>query len=230
MAEFDIEMTRIAAAAISDALRELLENKHLYQSVTVSRDSLDQYKAKMMADAILAARSTPGDPAYIQPSIGPTRVQKECDASIRAVLEAAWNPLPRQLFSASVPSPVIEVTFMLPTVHTFCPTCKKLWPFNPNPQQGFSIVFPQSMFFLPIEKCQVFVVAYQCQSCKDEPLVFVVRREGMKLTLCGRSMIESLPIPKSLPKSVANYYSDAHIAHNAGQTLAGLFLLRTFVE
>jgi hypothetical protein len=52
----------------------------------------------------------------------------------------------------------------------------------------------------------------------------------MKLTLCGRSIIESLPVPKSLPKSVAKFYGDAQIAHNAGQTLAGLFLLRTFIE
>jgi hypothetical protein len=52
----------------------------------------------------------------------------------------------------------------------------------------------------------------------------------MKLQLCGRSIIENLPTPKVLPKSVAKFYSDAHIAHNAGQTLAGLFLLRTFVE
>jgi hypothetical protein len=39
-----------------------------------------------------------------------------------------------------------------------------------------------------------------------------------------------LPTPKELPKETARYFSSAHIAHNAGQTLAGIFLLRTFVE
>jgi len=86
------------------------------------------------------------------------------------------------------------------------------------------------MFFLPDKQWQVWVVAYQCQSCKGEPLIFLVHREGMKLTLCGRSVMESLPVPKALPKSVAKFYSGAEIAHNAGQTLAGLFLLRTFIE
>jgi hypothetical protein len=42
MPEFDVDMVRRAAVAISAALRELLEEKHLYQSVTVSRDSLDE--------------------------------------------------------------------------------------------------------------------------------------------------------------------------------------------
>jgi hypothetical protein len=51
MPEFDVDMMRRAAVAISAALRELLEEKHLYQSVTVSRDSL------VIAQAIIAARS-----------------------------------------------------------------------------------------------------------------------------------------------------------------------------
>ena len=39
-----------------------------------------------------------------------------------------------------------------------------------------------------------------------------------------------LPTPKALPKSVSKFYSDSQIAHYAGQTLAALFLLRTFIE
>jgi hypothetical protein len=33
-----------------------------------------------------------------------------------------------------------------------------------------------------------------------------------------------------IPKAQRKYFSDAIIAHHAGQTLAGLFLLRTFIE
>ena len=47
MPEFDVEITRLASAAIAAAFRELLDDKHLYQSVSVSRDSLDEYKAKI---------------------------------------------------------------------------------------------------------------------------------------------------------------------------------------
>jgi hypothetical protein len=57
-----------------------------------------------------------------------------------------------------------------------------------------------------------------------------MRREALKLRLAGRDPIEILPTPKVLPKAPSKYYSDAIIAHHAGQTLAGLFLLRVFVE
>jgi hypothetical protein len=39
-----------------------------------------------------------------------------------------------------------------------------------------------------------------------------------------------LPTPKVLPKGVSRYFGNAQIAHHAGQTLAGLFLLRVFIE
>jgi hypothetical protein len=231
MPEFDIEMSRILASVITDALRELLENRHLYQSVTVSRDLLDEYKAERVAETIEQVRTQPASSHGHYGLPAEQRVERECDASIGAVLALAWLPSPsQQITLGATPALVTDVHFTLPTVHTFCSACKKRWPFNPNPQLGFSTLFSQSMFFLPDKKSQVFVLTYQCQSCKGEPLVFEVRREQTKLTLCGRSIIESLPVPKSLPKPVAKFYADAHIAHNAGQTLAGLFLLRTFIE
>lgn len=51
----------------------------------------------------------------------------------------------------------------------------------------------------------------------------------MKLRLVGRDPIEAIPPPSAL-KGPTKYYSDAMIAHHAGQTLAGIFLLRTYVE
>lgn len=58
----------------------------------------------------------------------------------------------------------------------------------------------------------------------------MVRREGMKLRLVGRDPLEVLPVPKVLPKGQGKFYGDAQIAYHAGQTLAAIFLLRTFVE
>lgn len=77
---------------------------------------------------------------------------------------------------------------------------------------------------------QVFLFPYQCQQCKGPPIYFLVRRTGLKLTLCGRDPIEEVDVPKFLPKGQRKHFSDALIAHHAGQTLAGLFLLRTFIE
>ena len=57
-----------------------------------------------------------------------------------------------------------------------------------------------------------------------------MRREGLKIRLSGRDPIEVVSLPEFLPKAQSKYYSNARIAHHAGQTLAGLFLLRVFIE
>lgn len=79
-------------------------------------------------------------------------------------------------------------------------------------------------------KCQTFMFPYQCQACKGEPLVFLVRREGMKLTLVGRNHFELPNVPKTIPKEETKFLGEATIAFNTGSPLAGLFLLRTTVE
>src|SRR3990167_9053700 len=77
---------------------------------------------------------------------------------------------------------------------------------------------------------QVFVFSFLCQSCKALPEFFMVRREANKLILAGRSPIEHVDVPKVFPKELRQFFSGAIIAHQSGQTLAGLFLLRTFIE
>jgi hypothetical protein len=77
---------------------------------------------------------------------------------------------------------------------------------------------------------QIFLFPYQCQQCKTGPIFYLVRRTGLKLTLCGRDPIETVDLPSFLPKEQRQHFSGAVIAHNAGQTLAAIFLLRTFIE
>jgi hypothetical protein len=71
---------------------------------------------------------------------------------------------------------------------------------------------------------------YTCQSCKQTPEVFLVRRRGVKLTNEGRSPIEHVEVPAFIPKPVRRFFSGAVVAHQSGQTLAALFLLRTVIE
>ena len=42
--------------------------------------------------------------------------------------------------------------------------------------------------------------------------------------------MEHVQVPFEIPKEVARFYSGAVVAHQSGQTLAGLFLLRTLCE
>jgi hypothetical protein len=80
------------------------------------------------------------------------------------------------------------------------------------------------------EVVQVFALSYRCQPCKGPPEVFLVRRHGMKLALAGRAPIEHTAVPGYIPKTVRHFYSGAVVAHQSGQTLAGLFLLRIVIE
>ena len=77
---------------------------------------------------------------------------------------------------------------------------------------------------------QLFFLAFQCQRCNSDPEGFIVRRNGNRLFLEGRSPIEHVELPKYLPKNEGVFFSDAIVAYNAGKKLAGLFYLRTFLE
>ena len=77
---------------------------------------------------------------------------------------------------------------------------------------------------------QIFSLAYQCQSCKSIPEIFMVRRDNLKFVQSGRTPMEEIEIPSCLPKKQKKYFSNAIIAFNSGQTLASNFLLRAFIE
>jgi hypothetical protein len=145
----------------------------------------------------------------------------------RAMAECAWTPHIRRGNDKPQMFPVTGATsssiqFQMPTINTFCDGCQERWPFNP--------VFDGAMCVLDSGQSQRYFFGYQCQRCKGPAIRFMVRREAVKLRLVGRDPIEVLPTPKVLPKVAAKFFGYAQIAHHAGQTLAGIFLLRTFIE
>ena len=71
---------------------------------------------------------------------------------------------------------------------------------------------------------------FQCQNCTGEPLFFMVRRDGLKLTMVGRSQFEDVQVPKYVPKPVAKHYEGAIVSFQTGRSLAGIFYLRTMIE
>jgi len=77
---------------------------------------------------------------------------------------------------------------------------------------------------------QTFFFPFQCQNCKGEPLVFMVRRVNLKIILVGRNHFEEAQIPKYLSKPESKFFRDSIVAYNTGNILAGLFYLRTFIE
>lgn len=212
-------MSKALAESIEKALKELLSTKHLYQKVEVDlKPVLDTSKA--IQDQIARASGPLGGPRQSFPQ---TIVQIQ--QSDKIGVNWRWTPNTQQILTMRVVGPARDwLDFELPSINTYCDRCKYRPPFNPIPDLSTSTTSPSS------NTLQWYSLAYQCQQCQTEIVQFLVRRQGLKLKLTGRDPIEAVPPPKVLPKDQAKYFSNAVIAHQSGQTLAGIFLLRVFIE
>lgn len=114
--------------------------------------------------------------------------------------------------------------FLPLTIKKYCQKCDDIEPHNYIDGREVIDTFSDE---LPI---QIFTMNYLCQGCKDSLLVYLVRREGLKISINGRSPIESVQLPSFLPKDQRRFISDGIVAFRSGQVLAGIFLLRTFIE
>jgi hypothetical protein len=207
----------LVTSAIEECFRTLLSHKHLYQSVELDLSFIQKVSKEIIKEV---DRSPP-----LAAMLSGTKIPTMSDVQHAGNHEVKrpWEPNNTTLPGAR---PVGDpyVTFHLPTIHCLCSHCDVMWPFNPA-YEGTTTVTDEGN-----PSNQWFFLGYQCQSCKSVPIRFLVRREGIKLRLSGRDPIETYPVPKFLPKSIRKFYGNAQIAHNAGQTLAGLFLLRVFIE
>jgi hypothetical protein len=198
---------------ITESFKNFLETKHLYQSIQIDISPiLKKVESSCKADTFYGQKTLASFNDFI---------------SLPWVTTIGTQSLP-------LPGPRSDENFVrvnLPTVKVYCDLCKRKEPFNP-----FTVRFSET------QKCvtypsqenqkvsQVFFLEYQCQSCKGHPEIFVVRKEGYRISLHGRSPMEVYPCPKVIPKNFRKFFSDSVVAFNSGQVLAALFLVRTFVE
>jgi len=201
--------------AVAGAFKQLLSEKHLYQSVEVDL-TLVKGAAKIILKDWHAGSSPVGR------RLGEPLPEDTIKLETSKVTNGLWMPRETTPTTHTFSSESVFVGFELPTINTFCDSCKERWPFNPVTEGSYLVQ--------GLGQDEFFYLGYQCQQCKGEAIRFLVRREGLKLRLAGRYPLEVLPTPKVLPKAVSNFYGNAMIAHHAGQTLAGLFLLRVFIE
>lgn len=198
----------------NDAFRALLEDKHLYQSVTLDRQALYQ-------DAEGAGQ------------FHANNVRQQIDTAI----DDAWHALDeisiQRLSRARTDDTEFppRIYFFVETIKTFCASCHEKTPFNllraidvyQDKDNGWrTIRHPKD--------AQDFVFLFECQSCKLPADVFLVRRRGEKLTLSGRAPIEFQDVPRYIPRDFRQYFSGAVVAFQSGQVLCGIFMLRTLVE
>lgn len=210
--------------AVSEAMRLLLSTRHLYQSVTVDVKFLDAAAATRHAEAAANGSRPRGIGTGTRPYVPPVASFR---AGLQGYTQAAWFPInvaPLVQTGTDIlfhNSPQVQ-KFPLPTIRTTCCHCGENEPFNPV---GALVETSNA-------SCvnQWISMSYMCQNCKQEPIRFLVRRTGLKLTLCGRDPFETVELPSFIPKKHADNIRNALIANHAGQTLAGIFLMRVFVE
>lgn len=218
----DASIMQRVGEAISEALRILLSEKHLYQSVKVDFGFLDEIAARNHS---LAQKSA------TRPMMGAGPRHVDPLSSFRSELtvysQCLWFP--------SNAAPLVSTgtdifnlnnnevqKYPLPTIKAACNHCEEKGPFNPV---GALV---ESSKIAAID--QWLSVSYQCQNCKKEPIRFLIRRNNNKFILSGRDPFETIDIPGFIPKLHAANLRNAIIANHAGQTLAGIFLMRVFVE
>lgn len=204
------KLTDSFSLRISEHLRQLLESKHLYQNIQIEyQDLVDAFE---------------GNAEFI----------KDITQKFTQLVNDEWclvDPAGRRMIFPTNDSTRI-IWFKAPDVKLFCEICGRIEAFNVVSAEDFlqRRRFDVSVNATNDRTLQVFVISFQCQSCKPAPEVFLIRRRGMKLTISGRAPIEHVTVPSVLPKTLQRFYSGAVVAHQSGQTLAGLFLLRTLIE
>lgn len=220
----------LVSTAYAEALKNLLEKKNLYQSIEADFKSAGAKYVESISDDAPSPRAM----ATVIGSSPPTPEQ-HWEAQLRqyrhAELIVNIPNVPKPAPLGHVPQMIQPITFDLPTILINCQNCKNVFPAH-NPGYGGLKEQTRTLNLGTGDKgmVQVFTFPYQCQSCKKEPLVFTVRRVGSKLTLVGRSHLFKTDIPKTIPDEERDYLNKAILANGTGNTLAGLFLLRVFIE
>lgn len=198
----------IVTGRVRSSLKELLETKHLYQNVTVEDPLLE-----------------------LQGKIIDKLEQFHFSSGVSERRRANWTLIdPAELRQTEPETARWLVRFRPPDVKLFCERCDRTEAFNLLSAESFLDRGGSAMEHRHSTTIQVFALSFLCQSCKFVPEVLLIRRVGLKLTLCGRAPMEVANVPTVIPKTVRRFYSGAIVAHQSGQTLAGNFMLRALIE
>lgn len=220
---------------IEKAFQTLLEKKHLYQSVEIQMADLSEFIEHLVQRRLDIENNQPMTSSSHMARMtfkSKEEIRDEYEKQTEGYLRRLPYFMPHEgnpnMLDTPHTPPMKSIVFRVPTVRTSCrnPKCGGLWPHNPCPASSFLIPTSDSRTDLH----QIFLLRYQCQNCKKDPVTFLVKREGLKLTLCGRSPMEEIETPHFIPKQVVGFYRGAVLAFNCNAYLPALFMLRTTIE
>ncbi|MBL7128785.1 MAG: hypothetical protein ISS16_07345 [Ignavibacteria bacterium] len=207
-----LKVQKVLSEKVEENIKNLLESKHLYQSIQLDLKQMSFDFNEKLFKKLLTATDIIND-----------------------ILSKNWypnDPANKSTDPFAFQSMQYELHFNMSDIKCFCHQCERIEAMNLKSCEN---ILNRGYYLNHIHKLnnkiiQVFAATYLCQSCKSIPEVFIIRREGTKITLSGRSPIEHIYVPKVIPKEVKKYYEGALLAYQSGQTLAGNFLLRTLIE
>jgi hypothetical protein len=210
------ETIRRLNIAAGNALKLLLETKHIYQKVEI--------EANEVCSEVQGLTEKDHHPFL---------VRWRSDFLAEPMLIASTEQLREVPRTGGLPK--IVLTLLLYNVKLFCSRCESSEAFAPVWYTELTNEIAKHSSQLRItpgalKGWQIFALMYQCQRCKAAPESFLVKRDRWNLLLHGRSPMEEVDVPKYIPKKESWLYRDALIAWHGGKTLAAFFYLRSFIE
>ena len=223
---------------IIEAIKFLLEDKHLYQNVSINikevTDWIDNFSTENHPGMVLGAyfnAMTSSDEGLKKFMLNVISLTKSSFWKFTYHGLTDFNVLYDDLVLKDKKKENGANEIPLPDINIVCTRCKgNPLPHNPGYINQNRIFYSVDYIGNVQANSQIFFFPYQCQRCKGEPIIFVVRRQGFKLQLVGRSHMEYIDVPSFLPKQESKFYVDAVIAYNSGKILAAIMYLRTFIE
>ena len=213
------EVEMLVQEAIGSALVDLFANKGLYQNVDLDLSSVAQHTAQIGSSSTEELKVEFSRRPWVPISLGLTH-----ENLMRAEFFCGVGDSP-----LDAPSCELKLSFPMPGFKGNCGKCCDdhsftsigvLWA------DGFLDYFPKMS-----EKTeQLFNFHYNCSICKDNIVGFLVKRTGLRLSLCGRSERPRVETPRIIPKKLRPIIADAIGAVSENDVFAGFYHLRTFCE
>jgi hypothetical protein len=203
---------------IYDAIKSLIEESYLYRSRRID----------------IAAILTQADAKWTKESL---EMEFQHRPWIPWSQNRGFTHGERQLFQhgrgcdpLGTPPERMSLTFVIPTVKTWCPKCQQATVHDSIPHIEFSPYHLNPEAIAEPLGTQNFLFNMMCQECKSPPTTFMVRREFLKVQLCGRSHLFLPQPPNEVPKALRAIYRDAVGAVACGDLFGAFYHLRTLME
>jgi hypothetical protein len=204
---------------IHDTIKTLLEGSYLYQNKTIDISAILKKADSQFPTARLQKEFTYRPWIPFSQNRGFTSNERE----IMTTGNVGGSPL----HSADHE---MRLTFTLPTISTECPFCGEPQLHDSIPHVEASAYHLNQEAIKEAPGFKTYLFNYQCLKCKSAPITYMVRRELLKVQLCGRSSPYFPAVPKEIPRALRNIYKDAVSAIACADISGAFYHLRTLME